>query len=168
MHHASTEFFCKTSNHPGDLASLQPRSGTLWLLAFPKTKIIFEREEISDCRRDIGKYDGAADGDWENCVKTQGAYFEGDWGIIVLCTMFLVSCIWNKCLYFHTTWIDNFWTDLVCVCIQTHIHTCVHKHTYMHINLLIGNIGSFSINRAYIKNIENVSAKLQKFTYFRS
>ena len=29
-----------------------------------------------------------------------GAYFEGDWGVIVLCTMFLVSCIFKKCLYF--------------------------------------------------------------------
>ena len=28
------------------------------------------------------------------------AYFEGDWGIIGLCTMFLVSCIFNKILYF--------------------------------------------------------------------
>ena len=25
---------------------------------------------------------------------------EGNWDIIVLCTMFLVSCIFNKCLYF--------------------------------------------------------------------
>ena len=37
----------------------------------------------------------------ENCVRSQGAYFEGDRGIIILCTMFLVSCIFfNKCLYF--------------------------------------------------------------------
>ena len=37
----------------------------------------------------------------ENCERSQGAYFEGDWGIIVLCTMFLVSCVFfNKCLYF--------------------------------------------------------------------
>ena len=34
-------------------------------------------------------------------VKSQGAYFESDLGIIVLCKMFLVSCIFfNKCLYF--------------------------------------------------------------------
>ena len=93
--------FCKTSNHPADSAPLQPRFGALWLLAFPKTIITFEREEISDCQWDSGKYDGAADGDWENCVRSQGAYFEGDWGIIALCTIFLVSCIFfSKCLYF--------------------------------------------------------------------
>ena len=66
---------------------------------FPKTKITFEREEISDCQWDSGKYNGA-DSDWENCVRFPGAYFEGDWGVIVLCTMFLVSCvIFSKCLY---------------------------------------------------------------------
>ena len=37
---------------------------------------------------------------WENCVRSPGAYFEGDWGVIVLCTMFLISCIFNKCLSF--------------------------------------------------------------------
>ena len=95
------EFFGETSNHPGDSAPLQPRSGTLQLLGFPKTKVTFEREEISDHWWDSRKYRGAANGDWENCVKSQDAYFEGDWGVIVLYTMFLVSCIFfNKCLSF--------------------------------------------------------------------
>ena len=40
------EFFGKTSNCPGDSATLQPRCGALWLLAFPKAKITFETEEI--------------------------------------------------------------------------------------------------------------------------
>ena len=74
--------------------------GPLWLLALTKIKITFEREKISDHQWDSGKYDGAAGGDWENCVRSQGAYFEGDW-VIVLCTMFLVSCIFfNKYVYF--------------------------------------------------------------------
>ena len=89
MSHA--EFFGKTSNHPGDSGPLQPRFGALWLLAFPKTKITFEREGTSDHRWDSEKYNRAADGDWENCVRSQGAYSEGTWGIIVLHTMFLVS-----------------------------------------------------------------------------
>ena len=99
MSHA--EFFGETSNHPGDSAPLQPRFGTLRLLAFPKTKITFERQEISDCHWDSGKYDGTADGDWENCVRSQGAYSEGNWSVLVPCTVFLVSCIFSsKCLYF--------------------------------------------------------------------
>ena len=64
----------------------------------PKTKISFERVEISVHRRDSGKYNRAADGNWENCVRSQGAYFEGDWGITILCT---TSCIlFNKCSLF--------------------------------------------------------------------
>ena len=84
-----------------------------WL--FPKLIITFEREKISDCWWDSWKYNGAADGDWENSVRSQGAYFEGDWGIIVLCTMFLclVSSSINVFI-FHITWLDTFWTDLVC------------------------------------------------------
>ena len=84
----------------------------LRLLAFPQTKITFEWEEISDSRWDLGKYDRAADGDWENCVRSQSASFEGDRGIIVLCTMFLVSSSIFVSV-FHMTWLDTFWTDLV-------------------------------------------------------
>ena len=67
MHDSCTtshvEFFGKTSTLLGDSASLQPRFGALRLLAFIKTKITFEREEISDCQRDSGKYDRAANSD---------------------------------------------------------------------------------------------------------
>ena len=95
------EYFGEISNHPVDSAPLQPTFGALWLLAFPKTKITFEREEISDHPWDSGKYNGAADGNWEDCVRSQGACFEGDQGIIVLCTTLLSSCIFfNKSLYF--------------------------------------------------------------------
>ena len=100
MHHVSCRDFGKT-NHPDDLALLQPRFGAQQLLAFSNTKITFEREEISDHQWDSEKYNGTADSTWESYVRSQGAHFEGDWGIIVLCTMFPVSCIFfNKCLYF--------------------------------------------------------------------
>ena len=92
---------------------LQPRFAALRLLAFPKTKIIFEKEEISNCQWDSVKYNREADGDWENDVRSQGAYFERDWGVIVPCTMFLVSSLINISI-FHITWLDTFWTDLVC------------------------------------------------------
>ena len=90
------EFFGKTPNHPGDSGPLQNRCGTLWLLAFPQTKITFEREEITD-RDEIQ----------ENTmgqlmvVRSQGAYSGGNWRVIFLCTICLVSYIvFNKCLYF--------------------------------------------------------------------
>ena len=52
------EFLGETSNYPGDSAPLQPRFGTLQLLAFPKTKITFETEEILGHRWDSRKYEG--------------------------------------------------------------------------------------------------------------
>ena len=111
-----TEFFGETSNHPGDPTSLQPTFGILQLLAFPKTRITFEREEISDPQWDSGKYNGVADGNCVNCVRSQGAYFEGDWSVIVPCMMFLVSCIFfNKCLYFSYlhVWIHSGQTSYI-------------------------------------------------------
>jgi hypothetical protein len=41
-------FFRKTSHHPGLSAPLQPRFGSLQLLAFPEAKIAIEREEICE------------------------------------------------------------------------------------------------------------------------
>ena len=108
---STAEIFGETSNHPGDSAHLQPRFAPLRLLTFPKTKIIFERDEISDHRWDTGKYDGAADGAGRS-VRSQGAYLEGDWGVIVLCTVFLVSSSINISI-FHSTWLDTSWTDFV-------------------------------------------------------
>ena len=66
---------------------------------------------------------------WENCVRSQGAYFEGDGGVIVLCTVFLVSCInFNKCL-FHSAWMDTFWTYLAYIAKQTMIMSSQKDHT---------------------------------------
>ena len=49
--HASRliQFFGETPNHPGNSALLQPRFDALWLLAFPKPKITFEREKAYNC-----------------------------------------------------------------------------------------------------------------------
>jgi hypothetical protein len=41
--------FGKASYHPGLSAPLQPRFGSLRILAFPKAKIAVKREEICDC-----------------------------------------------------------------------------------------------------------------------
>ena len=101
MHHISCREFWWNIKSPRWLSPPQPRFGALCLPAFLKTKITFEREEISHHRWDSGKHNGEADGDWETWVRSQGAYFEGDWGVMVLCTMFPVSYFFfNKCLYF--------------------------------------------------------------------
>ena len=123
---------------------LQPRHGTLWLLVLPQTKITFEREEISDQAWDSGKYDGAADDDWENSVRSLGAYFEGDWGTIVLCTMFLVSSSINVSI-FHITWLDNFWTGYIYI----YIRMCVCVYIVISQHVLLWKCTMISIAQAY-------------------
>ena len=116
------EIFGETSNHPGDSAPILPRFGTLRFLGFLKTKIT-KRQEVSDYQWDSGKYDRAADGNWENCVWSQGAYLEWNGGIIVLCTKFLVSCIFfNKCLYFSYYMATN-WSSPHLILVQ--IFNCI-------------------------------------------
>ena len=48
---SSAEFSGKTPYYPDDSAPLQPRFGVLWLLAFPKAKITFEREDFRLSKR---------------------------------------------------------------------------------------------------------------------
>ena len=91
--HILCRVFWRNIKSPRWLRPLQPIFGTLRLLAFLKTTITVERVEISDCQWDSGKYDTAACGHWENCVRSQGAYFEGDWGVIVPWIMVLVFFI---------------------------------------------------------------------------
>ena len=100
MSHA--EFFGETSNHPVTQPHYHPDLAPCDFWLFPKLKSPFKGKRFQTIDEiQERKYDSAADGDWENCVRSQGAYFEGDWGVIILCTMFLVSYIFfNKCLYF--------------------------------------------------------------------
>ena len=101
LNHHILAVFGETTNHLSDSPPPTAQMCALWFQAFPKTKSPLKGEETSDHQWDSGKYNRAGDGDWENCVRSQGAYFEGDWGIIVLCTMFLVAYIFfSKCLYF--------------------------------------------------------------------
>ena len=104
------EFFGETSNHPGDLAPLPPRFGTLWLPGFPKTKITFEREEISDCLWDSGKYDGNCN--WrklgELCEVPRCPWR----GPRCHCPMYNVSCIlyllqWMSLFFILHGWIPS-------------------------------------------------------------
>ena len=100
MHHISCRDFWQNIKL-GDSAPLEPKFGTLRL----KLKSPLKGKRF---QTDSRKYDGAADGNWENCVRSQGAYFEGDRGIIVLCTMFLVSLSSSlNVSIFHITWLDT-------------------------------------------------------------
>ena len=115
-HYASrlVQFFGETSNHPHDSAPYSPDLVPWDFGLFPNLKSPLKGNRSSMRFTKIWQ---AADGDWENCVKSQGAYFEGDWGIIVLCTMFLVSSSVNVSI-FHVTWLDTYWRDLVLYVLQ--------------------------------------------------
>ena len=113
-HHILCSFFCETSYHPGDSATLQPRFGAMWLLAFPKTKITFEREEISDHQWDSGKYSRTTDGDGRTVWGPKVPTLKGTEALLsyVQCFLYLVSSSINVSI-FHITWLDTFWTDLI-------------------------------------------------------
>ena len=102
LHHVLCWDFGETANHPGESAPFQPRFGTLWLLAYPQTKITFDREEISECQS--VRFREIQWGSWwqlGELYEVSRCLLEGDWGLTVLCTMFLVPCIFfSKCLYF--------------------------------------------------------------------
>ena len=100
-----TGFFGETSNHPDDSAPLQPKFAALRLLAFLKTKITFEKEEISYCHWDSGKYDKVADGDWQNYLRSHGTYLKGTEVSLsyVQCFLYLTSSSINVSI-FHIIW----------------------------------------------------------------
>ena len=102
-------FFGKTSNHPGDSAPLHPRFGTLQLWAFPKTKITFEREEISDHQLDSGQLMVTGRTVWGPKMPT--LYGTEVSLSHVQCFLPLLSSI--NISIFLITWLDTFWIDLV-------------------------------------------------------
>ena len=114
LHHdtSSAEFFCETSNHPGDSAPYSP--GTLQLLAFPQTKVTFEREETSDCWWDSGKYDGQLMVIGRTVWGPKVPTLKGTDGssFYIQCVLYLVSSSINVSI-FRITCLDTFWKDLL-------------------------------------------------------
>ena len=104
------EVFGKTSNHPVDAGPLQPRFGALRLLTFPKTKITFEKEEISDHWWNSGKWENAT---WQLMATGRTAWhtkmptLKGTEASLsyLLCFLYLASSSINVTI-FHITWMD--------------------------------------------------------------
>ena len=123
LHHDNTSthisclmqgFFLRNIKSPRWLSPPTAQFEALWLLAFPQTKITFEREEISDHWWDSGKYDVAADGDWENCVRPKVPTLKRTEASLsyVQCFLYLVSSSINVSI-FHIIGLHTFWTYLV-------------------------------------------------------
>ena len=104
--------FCKTSNHPGDSVPLQPRSGALWFLAFPKSKSPLKgkrSQTVSEIQENItGQLMEIGRTVWSPKVLTlKGTEASLSY---VQCLLFLVFSSVNVST-FHITWLDTFWTD---------------------------------------------------------
>ena len=98
------EFFGETSSQPDYSAPLQPRSGTLQHLSFPKSKITFERDEISGHGWDLGNYHMAVHGDWERTVcGPKVPTLKGTEVSLshVQCFLYLLSCSINVCVSYY-------------------------------------------------------------------
>ena len=97
----SRAVFLRNIQSPRWLSPLTPQIWYPVMTSFSQNKNCLWKGRDFRPSPDSRKYDRAVDGDWDNCVKSQGVYFEGDWGVIVLCTMFPVSWLFfSKCLYF--------------------------------------------------------------------
>ena len=93
------------SPHSPDLAPCN-----FWL--FPKLKSSLKGKRFQIIGEIQENTTGELTLNWEHCMRFQGAYFEGAWGIIILYTMFLVSSSVSVSI-FHITWLHTFWKDLI-------------------------------------------------------
>ena len=78
MHYVLCRVYGKISNHPDDSA---PTTAQIWrpvISGFPLLKSPLKGKKLQTIDEIQEKTMGAADGDWENCVRSQGAYFGGD------------------------------------------------------------------------------------------
>ena len=125
MSHA--EVFGEISNHPGDLAS---PTAQIW---HPVTSSFSQNWNHlwkgRDFRPSSMRFRKIGWGSWwqlgELC-EVPSAYFEGDWGVLVLGTMLLVSWIFfSKCLYF-SYYVAGHLLARPCISLPcTHLSACV-------------------------------------------
>ena len=95
MHHISCRVFWQNIKSP---SWLSPPIAQIWCpgtFGFFKTNTTFEREEISDHQWDSGKYDGAADGNWETVWGPKVPTLKGTEASLscVQCFLHLISSI---------------------------------------------------------------------------
>ena len=72
------EFCGETSNHPGDSAPYSPDLATCDFWLFPKLKSPLKGKRFQtadEIQENMTRHLMVI---WENCVRSQGAYFEGD------------------------------------------------------------------------------------------
>ena len=120
-----TGFFGETSNHPGDSAPYSPDLAPCDFWLFPKLKSPLKgkrfktldeiQENTTEQLMVIGR----------TVCGPKVSTLKGDWGVIVLCTVFLVPSSINVPIL-HITWLDTFWTDHTPPLTHPHSHVCIY------------------------------------------
>ena len=116
-----TEFFGKTSNHPGDSAPYSPDlvPCSFWLFPKMKSPLKGKRFQIIEIQENtMGQLTATGKTVWGPKVpalkRTEASLS------CVQCFSYLVSSSINVST-FHRTWLDTFWTDLKCSEIRAQI-----------------------------------------------
>ena len=112
MHHILYRVFWQNIKSPRWLSPSMAQIWCLWLLAFPKTKVTFETEKISDYQWDSGNTMGQLMATERTVWGPKVPTLKGIEVSLFLHSMFPVSSSINASI-FHITWLDNYWTDLV-------------------------------------------------------
>ena len=108
------EFFGETSNHPDDLAPLQPRFGALHLLDLPKTKIAFKDQRFQTIHEiqenTTGQLMTIGRTVWGPKVPT----LNGTEAALsyVQCFLYLLSSSINVSI-FYIMWLNTIWKELI-------------------------------------------------------
>ena len=115
IHHILCQVFWLNIESPKWLSPTSAQIWHLWLMAFPKIKFTFEKEENSDCQWDSGKYDRAADVTGRTMWGPKVPILKGTEASLsyVQCFLYLLSSSINVFI-FHITCLHAFWTDLIC------------------------------------------------------
>ena len=159
---------------------LQPKLGTLLLLVFPKLKSLLKGKRFQTVteiqENTTGQLMAIPTKDfaecfeqwkrcWENCVRSQGANFEGDWGVIVLCTIYLISRVFFSVSLFHITWLDSSGQTLYVTLTLSHLKT---KTKPSSITLLLRRMWSLDLKHwNHWKRVRNTESQALSETYWK-
>ena len=117
VHHVLCRVFLQNIKSPMTQTPYSPDlvPWDFWL--FPKLKSPLKGKRflnINEIQENTAS--GAVDGDWENCVRSQGAYTLRGTEVslsYVQCFLYLLVSSSINVSIFHITWLDTFWTDLL-------------------------------------------------------
>ena len=112
MRHVGCRVFGETSYHSGDSAPLQPRLDALWLLPFPKIKSLLKGKRFQTIDETQENTMGQLMTIGRTVWGPKLPPLKGDWDVIVLCTLFLISCIFFNKYFCFSYYVDGYFLDI--------------------------------------------------------